>query len=394
MKTISLLATGLAILASPGRVATPPPEWTGPVGSSKPSLVATRNGELLVTWLEPAATGYTLRLAATEKGVWGAPVTVTQSGRLFVNWADFPSVTETSTGTIVVHWLEKTEAKPYAYHVRLSTSADRGRTWSAPVTAHQDLSPTEHGFVSLVPNRDGSVSVGWLDGGAMTDHNGSMSARMAVLQPDGTMTGETVLDARTCECCQLSMAMARSGLVVAYRDRSEEEVRDIAVVRQVNGKWTDPQPVHRDNWVWKACPVNGPSIAAAGDQVAVTWYTAAGGRPTVKAAFSANGGASFGTPVVIDQGSPLGRQQLQLLDAGRAAVVWLELAGDEAEWKVRTVDTRGTAGSPRTIGNTSRARDSGFPRTALLGTDLFVAWAEPGPTPRESRVRVSRLPMR
>jgi hypothetical protein len=259
-----------------------PAEWTGPTGSSKPSLSRNDNGDLLLSWFERRGDNqYALMASSTRAGVWAEPLTVAQSDRFFVNWADFPSVVETARGDWVVHWLEKTAAKSYAYDVRLSRSADSGRTWSTPITAHSDTTPTEHGFVAMVPEHDGSVAIAWLDGRAMVDSGGSMSVRMGVLGSRGAMVAETVLDSRTCECCQVSMTRARDGLVAVYRDRSEEEVRDIAVVRQVDGVWSEPALVARDNWVWRACPVNGPSVAALGDAVGVAWFTAANDRPTV-----------------------------------------------------------------------------------------------------------------
>lgn len=369
--------------------------WSGPVGSSKPFLTRTRSGDLLLTWFEPRPEKrYALRMTRASAGRWAEPRTIAEGDRFFVNWADFPSITETSAGTLVVHWLEKTAEKAYAYHVRLARSLDGGRSWTAPVTAHADRSPGEHGFVAMVPNDDATVSVAWLDGGAMAaGPEGAMAVRTATLGADGVVRDETVLDARTCECCQVAMARARAGLVAVYRDRSPEEVRDIAVVRQVGGRWLEPRLVAADNWVWKACPVNGPSIAARGDEVGVAWFTGAGGTNRVKVAFSTDGGATFAEPIGIDEGNPLGRVHFQLTGPGQGVVVWLEAARDGGVWRLRRVSAGAPPGRPITVAATSRARDAGFPRTALVGSDLFVAWTEPGPGLDQSRVRVSRVPV-
>ena len=53
--------------------------------------------------------------------------------------------------------------------------------------------------------------------------------------------------------------LRRLGPVAVYRDRSPEEIRDISVVRLVDGVWTEPAPVHADNWMIEGCPVNGPA---------------------------------------------------------------------------------------------------------------------------------------
>ncbi len=368
-------------------------EWSGPPGSSKPFLGRTARGELILSWFEPLADRrYALRATSRSAGTWAPPVTVAESDKFFVNWADFPSITETTTGSWVVHWLEKTATKAYAYHVKLAVSKDRGRTWSSPVTVHSDTSATEHGFVAMVPLSTGSVAVAWLDGRQMTDSAGAMSLRTALWNPDGTISGEAALDTRTCECCQVSMTAGQGGLVAAYRDRSEHEIRDIAVVRQAGTGWSKPINVANDGWVSRQCPVNGPSVSALGNEVGVAWFTAANGAPRVKAAFSIDGGRTFGKPIRVDQGNPLGRVHFQMTGKGRGAVTWLEADGDQAYWRVRSIGGAGADREILTVATTSRSRDGGFPRTALVGTDLYVAYAEPAPSAGEpGRVRVTKV---
>ncbi len=368
-------------------------DWSGPPGSGKPFLTRAGPDGLLLTWFEPRPDRrYALRIANRSGTRWSEPRTVTENDRFFVNWADFPSVVETDRGVWVVHWLEKTAEKAYAYHVRLSTSRDRGRTWSAPITAHADRSPTEHGFVAMTPSPNGGAAVTWLDGGAMVDSGGSMSVRSATLRADGTMFNEQVLDSRTCECCQVAMARTPTGLVVAYRDRSAGEVRDIAVVRELNGRWSEPVIVANDNWVWRACPVNGPSIATFDRSVGVAWFTAADNQPRAKVAFSNNGGIGFARPIVIDEGNPLGRVHLQLTGPSSGVVVWLEAKGQQAFWMARRANATGAPGAPKVIAETSRARDGGFIRTAAVANELFLAWTDPGSQADSSRVRVARIP--
>jgi hypothetical protein len=367
-------------------------EWSGPPGSGEPFVTATTSG-LLLTWIEPIRDQrLALRIAARVNGQWSKPATVIESDHLFVNWADFPSAVETSDGEWVVHWLERTAERSYAYHVKLARSRDRGRTWSAPVLGHTDRSPTEHGFVAMVPNPNGEVDLAWLDGRGMVDTaRGTMSLRAGVLRNDGRVVNETMIDPRTCECCQVAMARTAAGLVAVYRDRSSDEIRDIAVARELGGRWSAPSIVAHDQWLTTACPVNGPSVAALENLVVVAWFTGAGGTPRVKAAFSSDGGNRFGPPIDVDEGSPLGRVHLSLADSRSAVLVWLEASGAGAVWRGRLITAGGRAGKPITIGPTRRTRDAGFPRTAAVGPDLFVAWTDPASPPDSSRVRVRRI---
>lgn len=424
------LAAALVGAAGCGDGADPAPgpvEFRGPAGSGEPFLAAASGDRFLLTWHEEVGSGgYALRLAERRPAVpgeagdgsgrgggWSAPRTIAERETFFVNWADFPSITEMADGTLLVHWLEKVAAEPYAYHVLASLSRDGGGSWGPPVRVHEDDRPVEHGFVSAAAWRDG-VAMVWLDGremgpavpppeseaGGASDGGGAMTLRARTVGPAGTLGEEALLDTRTCECCATAMARTRRGLVVAYRDRGPDEVRDVWAVRHDGAGWGEPRPVHEDGWRITGCPVNGPQLAATGDRVAVAWFTAAGSRPRVLVAFSEDAGERWGPPVRVDLGLPLGRVDVEMLPDGSAAVSWVEAAGDEAGAGddpagvlVRRVDARGAAGPPLRVSETSASRASGFPRMAVGGGELLLAWTRPGPEGgiRVRAVRLARL---
>ena len=185
--------------------------------------------------------------------------------------------------------------------------------------------------------------------------------------------------------------MTARGPVVVYRDRSPDEIRDIAVLRRVNGTWTEPARVHADEWHIEGCPVNGPSIVANGDEVAVAWFTGARDTARVNVAFSHDAGATFGAPVRVDDGNPVGRVDVEFDAAGRALVTWLERAGnDGAEVRVRPIAPDGKASPAILVAASSAARTSGFPRMVRSGNEIVFAWTQPGDTARV-RLAVARL---
>lgn len=354
-------------------------------GSGQPYLASDGAGVWL-SWLEPAPAGH--RLAASYfDGTWSEPVTVAEGDGFFVNWADFPSIRAVD-GRLVAHWLWRGGKGTYDYGVRLVWSDDGGATWSAPWTPHEDDTPTEHGFVSVFAAGD-AVWAAWLDGRAMVEPSGPMSLRARSLPLGGADAGpEEVPDVRVCECCQTSAVVAAGIPVVAFRDRAEGEVRDIHVTRRLGDGWTGSAPVHEDGWVIGGCPVNGPAMAAAGERVAIAWFTAPGGEARVNVAFSADAGATFGPPARVDSGRPLGRADVVLLDDGSALVTWLEEegAGTAASILGRVVRPDGVMGEPRRLAGTGSARASGFPRIARWGDgNLMLAWTDPS---GEGRVRV------
>jgi len=211
---------------------------------------------------------------------------------------------------------------------------------------------------------------------------------MTAIAPTGAAGAERVLDERVCDCCQTSLAVASSGPIVVYRDRLEGEIRDISVARWSDTGWTRGTAVHADNWVIDACPVNGPAIAAAGDRVAVAWFTSARDSARVYLAWSADAGASFGPPIRVDDGNPVGRVDVELDREGNAVVSWVEFtSGQQADVRIRRIHADGTRSASMVVARTTGGRASGFPRMTARDGDLILAWTEAG-TP--SRIRVAR----
>jgi hypothetical protein len=372
---------------------------TGP-GATEPNFSVAANGDVWMSWLERADSAMALKVASFNGKNWSAVRTVRTGSDFFVNWADFPSVQVLDGRRLAVHWLQRAGTGTYAYHVKVAFSNDAGMTWTNGVTAHTDTSAGEHGFVTMW--REGNrLGAAWLDGRkyAKTQapgHGGhAASNEMMVLSTTFDARGrrgpEAVLDARSCDCCQNSAAMTAKGPIVAYRDRSPDEIRDIYVARRVSGRWLEGQPVHRDNWKIAACPVNGPAVAAEGTRAVVAWFTAARDSAKVLVAFSNNSGETFSVPARLDNGAPGGRVDTELLRDGSALVSWIErTGGDTAAVRVRRVSADGRAGNAVTIATSSAARASGFPRMAVSGDHALFAWTVPG---RPSSIKLARRPL-
>ena len=369
--------------------------------SREPDLSTTADGSIILSWVEKLdAKRHALRVALLYKTEWTQPHTVAEGDNWFINWADFPSVIGLRSG-LAAHWLVKSGAATYAYDVNIAFSSDGGQTWTKPIIPHLDNTQTEHGFVSLIPLTDGRAGAIWLDGRNMKDMKDdhdedkplpvSMTLRYAAIDASGKISDEAQLDERVCECCQTSAALSSEGIVAVYRDRSQNEVRDIYSVGQKGGAWGLPQAVHADNWEINGCPVNGPAIAAAGANVAVAWFTGAGGQSSVKVVFSADAGRTFGTPIQVDDGETQGRVDVVMLPDNSAVVCWLSGNAEGGAIKVRHIQADGSVGAPSVIAKTDISRSSGFPRLARLGNQVYVAWTEFG-NPSKIRMAVVEIP--
>ncbi len=364
--------------------------------SGEPFLATDSKGVIHLTWIEATSDSLrAVRYARLDGDTWSTPTTIVERNDLFVNWADFPSVIASANGALTVHWLQRSAPGKYSYDIRVARSADSGRSWSDGVLLNRDGKAAEHGFLAFWPASDSTVEAAWLDGRDMPESHGgtrgSMRVATTLLHADGSLGAEVFLDNRTCECCQVSAAMATAGPVVVYRDRSEANIRDIAIVRRIDGQWTTPAAVHQDGWFLEGCPVNGPAIEADGQSVVVAWYTGARDTARVNVAFSTDGGATFGDPIRVDGGTPAGRVDLVRLSDSEVVVSWLERMTDaDAEVRVRHVRNSGEMGTPVTVASTGAARASGFPRMVKRGEELIAAWTESGAA---ANVRINAVPL-
>lgn len=353
-------------------------------GSAQPQLTVSDRGVLL-SWIERSGETATLKFAERTETGWSEPRTVASGQDWFVNWADVPSVLRLADGSLYAHWLQKSGPDTYAYDVRLARSTDEGKTWTSSMTPHSDGTKTEHGFASLFQMPGAGVGLIWLDGRAMKseghgshESTGAMSVRGAIFDTAGTQLSETAVDLRVCECCPTAAAVTAEGPIVAYRDRSDGEIRDIYVSRLIEGAWTEPAAVHNDNWHIAACPVNGPALSADGRRVAIAWFTAQGEKGHAFAAFSADAGRTFGAPVRLDEFSALGRVDIVLLDDGSAVATWIEFQEGKAQFMMRHVAAGGARSAAMPVAAMAASRAAGYPRLARAGDELVFAWTESG----------------
>jgi len=355
-------------------------------GSAEPHLARDHDGTVVLSWLEPDGDNVALRYSTLDATGWRARHTVARGDNWFVNWADFPSVVPISKDLWAAHWLAKSAGGTYAYDVNMALSTDAGRSWGKPFSPHTDGTRTEHGFVSLFPWQSG-VGALWLDGRNTQadqadrhseDHaSGGMTLRSAVITPDAAAPEGQLVDDLVCDCCQTDVALSTRGPVAVYRNRTAEETRDIYVSRVIDGQWQTGQAVANDGWTISGCPVNGPAIAAAGDDVAVAWFTAANDIARVQMVRSIDGAESFSAPIEIDSEHPVGRVDIELLADGTAVVSWLRKGESQrGALSIRSVSTAGTVGPVHTIAELATARTSGFPQMIGESDGLVFAWTD------------------
>ncbi|MFZ1806950.1 MAG: exo-alpha-sialidase [Cyclobacteriaceae bacterium] len=372
-----------------------PQESPAGMQSAEPFLFTDKNGTTYLSWVEKKDSVHQFKYATMNTGVWSEPSIIAQSNNWFVNWADYPMIASDGEQNIISHVLSKSGPGTFSYDVKMFTSNDSGKDWSNSFVIHDDGKQAEHGFVSMVPYYE-NLFVSWLDGrntvmegmenmesDSHGGHHGAMSLRGAIIDYTGNKINEWELDNKTCDCCQTGATITDNGPVVVYRDRSDEEIRDMSIVRLVNGEWTAPKTIFPDNWKIAGCPVNGPRVEAIGNTLAIAWFTISKEVAQVNVIFSTDGGANFEKPIRIDEGKAIGRVDIVMLDKDNAMVSWME----GTDIKAVKVNRDGTKGSPVVIASSSESRSSGFPQMTKSGDELVFAWTDD----TEKKVKVASL---
>lgn len=348
--------------------------------ASLPRLFTDNEGTVFLSWVEQNQKMAELKYSSFTDDTWSEPYTVAADTGWFVNWADFPSIIAQNGNPVAVHWLDKIPGNAYSYNVAISRFNE---SWSEPFNPHNDETATEHGFVSMTPMSDSTFAAVWLDGRntagrshhEYSDSEKAMTLRGAIINQSSEEIETSEIDNNVCDCCNTSIARLNNGLIAAYRNRTEDEIRDIYIAKYSDGAWSDPKAVADDNWEIAACPVNGPAIDADNNTVAVAWFTGANNKAQVKLGISSNAGETFSEPVIVNNNGALGRVDIDIKD-DNIWVSWVSASGEDAEINVRAYDLTGEPLKSFTIPGFSKSRSSGFPQISQYQNGLVVAYTD------------------
>lgn len=345
------------------------------VGSRYSNLAVT-DDKVYLSWLQHASEPAVL-LSKYEQDSWSVPDTVAIGAEVLENFADFPSIALLQNDSLAVHYLSLTSPDLFAYD--LSLRIGQPGEWSEEMKPHTDSTETEHGFVSMFPLQE-ATGIVWLDGrnyaGASDAHAqdaGPMTLRFSKLQ-NGKLSPSVLLDERVCDCCQTDAAATEKGALLVYRNRTEEEIRDIAILKYADGQWSSPKILANDSWQVHGCPVNGPAIATHAKHAVAAWFTAAEGTAKVQLSISSDEGESWSAPVLVDSTGALGRVDVAWLRDNNFVVSWVDGEADPAQIKMARFSADGKKLSEQAVATISGNRTSGFPRMAVNEQELWLTY--------------------
>ena len=346
--------------------------------NAQPNLVS-YNGSLSLSWISSKEENIaSLNYSQYKEGRWIKPQVIASGSDWFVNWADFPAHAINQDLIITSH-LKKSASGKYTYDVVLNLQKLSGEKIRENFLLNTDGVKAEHGFVSIMANNEKGFFITWLDGRNTIekklegDHK-PMTIRFAEITDKGDVIKESELDASTCDCCQTSIAITNDGPIVVYRDRSEEEVRDIYSVKNINGTWEKPNAVHDDGWIINGCPVNGPKVAVNSKNLAVSWFTVSNNHPLVNVSFSKNNGNSFGAPLKVNDHDAIGRVDVAFLNDEEVIVSYMEVDDIGTYLRIKKVSFDGKISEPITISKIDGGRNTGVPQLEIIDSEIFIVW--------------------
>jgi hypothetical protein len=379
-----LLAAALAAFGQTIKVELMP-NPTG-AGSLQAHWATTADGGALLSWLEKSQDGSLALRYATRRGAqWSEPRTIVANRQFFRQPAESPSVITFPNGSLLAEWVELPPGSGEAENLYVSASKD-GLQWTAPVIAHRDRSPVQHALASMVASGEQEASLVWLE--ALKGEDAPSALKRTVVSSEGRVVKEETLDSDVCTCCPTSIVKTPKGLLVAYRDHTPQDIRDIAVIRFENSRWLPSSILNPDKWEINACPVNGAAAAARDNRVAIAWYTEAQDSPRTQVVLSNDGGATFGKAVRVSTGNSFGHTSVAVGDQGAAFVSWLEegTGGDGVRLLVRQITGAGVAGPVLQVAQGSRS-NIGYPRLLQAAGETWIAWGNSGNT----KIQTARL---
>jgi hypothetical protein len=361
------------------------PVFVGPVPISPPAIRFDEQASVHVAWFEKAGSVGAVKSVRVEKETKSVATPVQVNSDAFPPDAIHlaPGLATGADRRVFVSWstANQSPGSLFASDLRVARSHDGGQTFEAPVQVNDDGLPISHTFEDMVAGHGSDLYVAWLDG------RGKDRSGAALLFGCSKNQGETIgknltIDGMACPCCRPMMAVAQNGhLWVAWRKTFAGNVRDIVLAKSEDRGQTFSSPllVHKDNWVFSACPHRGPSIGFDRfGRIYAGWYTeGTDEQPRLSIATSDDQGRTFSSPVSLHTSTTSLPDQMRMAvhPDGAVVAVWEEITGVRKRVVMRVSMDRGQHFGPLQI--LSADAKAEYPTVAIHGSGtVAISWTE------------------
>ncbi len=361
------------------------PVFAGPVPISPPAVRFDERGSVHLAWLEKSGSVgavKSVRIGKDNKAV-ATPVQVNTQASPPDAFHQAPGLATGTGNHVFVSWSTANQAPGslFASDLHVARSQDGGQTFENPMQVNDDGLPISHTFENLATGNGSDLYVAWLDG------RGKDPSGAALLFGCSNDQGRTIgknltVNGMACPCCRPMVAVAPNGhLWVVWRKTFTGNVRDIVLAKSEDRGQTFSPPllVHKDNWVFSACPHRGPSIGFDRfGRIYVGWYTeGTDEQPRLLVATSDDQGRTFSPPVSLHTSTTSLPDQMRMAvhPDGAVVAVWEEITGVR-KWAVMRVSRdRGQHFGPLQI--LSSGANAEYPTVAIHESGgVAIGWTE------------------
>ncbi|GAB3969193.1 hypothetical protein GCM10028806_14830 [Spirosoma terrae] len=258
--------------------------------ASTPRLTTDAAGNPLLSWVEKGEQTSKFYYALSTDGgrTFGEKKLVKTPATFSTHAEGMPKVAVKADGTVlaVFEVQQPTPESRFAGDLLYTLSTDQGKSWSEPISVHQDTSPgkkarpTTRSFSDVTRLPNGEIGIVWLD--EKLPNREGRPVLFAQTTKGAGFGSATVVDDNACQCCRTNVFVdAKKNIHLTYRDllpstqKGEIASRDISTAVSTDGGKTfgKPQPVFADHWRVNACPHAGPVVAETKNGMAVTWFS-------------------------------------------------------------------------------------------------------------------------
>ena len=361
------------------------PVFAGPVPISPPAVRFDERGSVHLAWLEKSGSVGAVKsvhIGKDNKAV-ATPVQVNTQASPPDAFHQAPGLATGTGNHVFVSWSTANQAPGslFASDLHVARSQDGGQTFENPMQVNDDGLPISHTFENLATGNGSDLYVAWLDG------RGKDPSGAALLFGCSNDQGRTIgknltVNGMACPCCRPMVAVAPNGhLWVVWRKTFTGNVRDIVLAKSEDRGQTFSPPllVHKDNWVFSACPHRGPSIGFDRfGRIYVGWYTeGTDEQPRLLVATSDDQGRTFSPPVSLHTSTTSLPDQMRMAvhPDGAVVAVWEEITGVRKRAVMRVSRDRGQHFGPLQI--LSSGANAEYPTVAIHESGgVAIGWTE------------------
>lgn len=354
------------------------------------------NGDLWLVQQDEQAR-LTLQISQDEGKNWQAPrVLDTGHDRIKSTSENPPKLLFGPGGVVLISYAQPLEKK-FSGNIRLLRSGDGGKSFSAPVTLHQDRQTISHSYVAMAFDAQGILHTVWIDGRdklAASDPRSKTNAnyRGVTLYRNQSRDGgisfgpDIKFSDHSCECCRLALTPTPHGrLALMWRQVSEPNIRDhaFAILPAATNasKPTEPSEAVKptrasyDNWAIDGCPHHGPALSPAADGgYHAVWFGQRAGVASVRYGRLDPQGKPDGT--VVELPDPRAEHADILRSGGKLAIVWRSYDGTTMNLKAWISEDEGRSFTLKQLAHTEDESD--YPRLLAKNGKIFVIWNTTG----------------